>query len=229
MKANTRKVIKYVQKNVYTSIINDIRNVARYHAKNKKKSAGFFAIPRDVFCYVDFLGSLIYDPKHQTVSAIKFIKGYFPKQYKKYADLLYVMWRHGTVHEYAPKTFYCNNSRLSLIGMSWRVENSYHAARRKEHLLIASRLENKRDLYITINNCQLVDDLLIAVKKLAQKLKLDNSLANKADKALYLLQGKRSVAEVRNKTTRGNITNQIAVATKRIRGNICKNNILERI
>ena len=47
-----REIIKYLKTHVKNSIINDVKNVAIYHAIPRRKSeAGFFNIPRQVFCY----------------------------------------------------------------------------------------------------------------------------------------------------------------------------------
>lgn len=77
---------------------------------------GRYIIPREVFCYVDFLGALysgfncVTAGRHRRRIATpdktkKFIKEIFGKidpVYEKYGELAYDMYRHGAVHLYKP-------------------------------------------------------------------------------------------------------------------------------
>ena len=104
----TTKITDYLEASLRQSIINDVRDVAHYHAHPRRKTeAGFFSVPREVFCYVDFLGHIAFG-KDNTESAVAFIRSYFPPVYHDCAVLIYSMWRHGTVHEYKPKAFYAS-------------------------------------------------------------------------------------------------------------------------
>jgi len=207
------EVINYLKQDVYNSIINDVRDIAIYHSRRKfKKKGGFFSIPRQVFCYVDFLGSIAYDNKSTTKNAIDFIKEYFPKERKYYelADLIYSMWRHGLVHEYAPKRIYCDDERLSIVGISWRSVNSAANRDRKDHLKICFRPNSNRDLYLNINVCQLVDDLLVALQSFITKLESDSNFANQCDKRLYIIRAMKSYKDLQgNQNYKANIKAQI--------------------
>ena len=116
--------INYLE-NVRTSIVRDVKDVAIYHSRHYKgKSAGFFSIPRQVFCYVDYLGFVAFGGD-STTRAVGFIEKYFPKNYKDFAELLYSMWRHGTVHEYEPKSLFASFAdRPMLVSVSWLSNNS---------------------------------------------------------------------------------------------------------
>lgn len=81
-------------------------------AYQKQSEGGYFLIPREIFAYVDFIGALYsgYDGsldrsgrKRITSSrkAIRFLKevmGKVDAQYDTLGELVYEMYRHGTVH-----------------------------------------------------------------------------------------------------------------------------------
>ena len=173
-----KKIIKYLENDLKDSIINDVRDVAHYQAHpRRKKKAGFFSIPRDVFCYVDYLGKISFG-KGNTESAENYIKEYFPSKYYDYAELIYSMWRHGTVHEYKPKTYYADyqNHTPKRIRVAWLSNNDNKKETRKKHLKFFP-MEGKRDtICLWINTCQLVDDLLGSLSNFIKKLRTDKEL-----------------------------------------------------
>lgn len=98
---------------------------------------GLFGVPRQFFCYVDYLGALWEGPTTSTVSrkaaqgikdlattakAISVLQGVFGKVYAPYATQaknLVNMYRHGLVHSYAPKVLKRNSDGEGLAWLSY--------------------------------------------------------------------------------------------------------------
>lgn len=73
----------------------------------RKKKVGYFALPRIIFPYITFLGSL-YKGKDETKSALLFIEEYMGRvapEYKYLAGIFYIGYRHGLLHTNMPKIF----------------------------------------------------------------------------------------------------------------------------
>ncbi|MGA9350610.1 MAG: hypothetical protein WBW48_17655 [Anaerolineae bacterium] len=110
------EAVGYLDKNLCKSIINDVWPILdrwRCHSEG-----GYFGVTRLVLCYVDYLGALYCgtqgnnNPRHLATSkkAKTYIKEVMSKIDPLYgedyiANLLYDMYRHGTVHLYEPKRF----------------------------------------------------------------------------------------------------------------------------
>lgn len=124
------KIINYLDNDLRKSIKNDVEPIIQ----EDNKEGGYFGVTRLVLCYIDYLG-ILYNGYHgkkykkgrnkgrkilsDSVYAINFIKnilGDIHPNYKIHADLLYEMYRHGTVHLYQPKTFV--NKKTGKI-LSW--------------------------------------------------------------------------------------------------------------
>jgi hypothetical protein len=173
----TRKIIDYLKADLRPSIVKDIRDIAHYHARPRKTvEAGFFSVPRHVFCYIDFLGHIAVG-KGNTESAVSFIRDYFPSQYHDYAALTYSMWRHGTVHEYKPKVFYAEFSNQSpkKVQIAWLSNNDNKRIERSFHLQFLPMAGKRGKIHLCINICQLVNDLLTALDNLVDKLTSDRN------------------------------------------------------
>lgn len=109
----TDEIVGYLKGDLLKSIRNDVDPILRHGPK----TGGFFAVTRLVLCYVDYLGALANGWPHgcnferwrhrdTTTPAIAFLANYFPENdspYKKRPRLIYNIYRHGTVHLYAPK------------------------------------------------------------------------------------------------------------------------------
>lgn len=182
--------IKYLE-DVRTSIVRDVKDVAIYHSRHYKgKSAGFFSIPRQVFCYVDYLGFVAFGG-YSTNGAVQFIEKYFPNNYRGFADLLYAMWRHGTVHEYEPKSLFAKfRNRPMLVSVSWLSNNSNQKIHRRRNLKFYSVKGSNRDVRLIINTCQLIDDLLMALDYFLKDLQTDTRYRNECEQRLDDLAGR---------------------------------------
>lgn len=96
-----------------------------------KPEGGYFGIPRSVFCYINFLGLLFggwngnkdkrsgekmnFGSSSQAKRYIKEVLGKIDKNYVINGDLLYDVYRHGTVHIYSPKKMIANNDNDKTI------------------------------------------------------------------------------------------------------------------
>lgn len=221
--------IKYLQ-NVRSSILNDVRDVAIYHSRHYQgKSAGFFGIPRQVFCYVDYLGFIAFG-ENSTNGAVRFIEKYFPNNYKAFAELLYAMWRHGTVHQYEPRSFFAKfDDRPMLVAVSWLSNNDNQRVQRKRNLKFYSVKGSNRDVHLVINICQLVDDLLFALDSYIQDLKSNARYREECEQRLDNVAGRRDCMALpkTNQTRKIAIRDQIKRAWVERAGDIDRSDSLE--
>jgi len=168
--------LDYLKIRVRGSIITNIVQVANYHSKQGGTNAGWFSVPREVFCLVDFLGSISYnnDPQKRedgasTRKAVRFIKEFFPKHYEQYANLLVAIWRHGTVHNFVPSIFYVLQGNRKTI-LKWTSNRSNANQNRIVNMNTFNKKDSADTIYLSINICQLADDLLSAFDKFIQKI-----------------------------------------------------------
>lgn len=219
----TTNAIKYLR-GIKNSINNDVKTIALYHSnRDNKKSAGYFSTPREVFCYVDHLGYLAYGSLESTKRSLRFIKDYFPHEYGKYAELIYSMWRHGTVHEYAPSSFFRKNNGQA-VKISW-LSNNLNAKRfRRAHLKIYRLERDNNNLRIVINTCQLVDDLISAVDQLISETQKDSRFSLHCGRRIDIVRKYRNCMTIRkcSKKIREALYNQIILAQKNSQGDINK-------
>lgn len=117
-------VIEYLTDDLQESIRRDVHPAIQIG----NAEGGYFAVPRLVLCYVDFLGALYRGYRGHgniatSVKAQAFIRdfmGHVDPLYRKNADLFYDMYRHGTVHLYQPKTFSHRVSRRFLYWLAYK-------------------------------------------------------------------------------------------------------------
>jgi hypothetical protein len=172
------KIVPYLEERVRKSLVVDVKDVALFHSRRAKyKKGGFFGIPRLVFCYVEFLGKLAYG-QSGTESAELFIKNYFPGNYRDYAELIYAMCRHGTVHELVPKIFYAEfpSHKPRRIKVEWQINNDNLKEERNKNMTFSPVAHKKATLRLVLNTCQLADDLILAFEHFVNKLKIDKNL-----------------------------------------------------
>lgn len=180
-----KRNLRFLENDLKQSIINDIKSVAQYHSRRYKGiDAGFFSVPRQVFCYVDYLGFIAFG-KNNTKGAEEFIKTFFPPTYRPYSELLYSMWRHGTIHEYGPKSYYFDTPTKpqKRIRIGWLANNNNSKAHRQENLKFYS-MRGTNKVYLVLNICQLVDDLLFALDELMNRMKSDKRYRSQCEQRL---------------------------------------------
>jgi len=106
-------VVVYLEKDFLAVINNDLIAVVKFHDGGSRR---FHSVPREVFCYIDYISAIRYGA-NSSVNAIRFIEKYLGKtnvRYKHYGKLLYEMWRHGTVHEFDPKRLKHSSQKYSV-------------------------------------------------------------------------------------------------------------------
>lgn len=158
-----------------------------------KPEGGYFGVPRSVLSYVDFLGALYCGYKGETVGkkgrrsiatpskAKQFIKGVFGEIYEPYGDfgeIMYEMYRHGTVHLYRPNTLINEKGDI----LEWFIykgeRKGFQKYERKiifVHHMIPQRFVYNRHIFpISIN--LLYDDLISAIDLYFERLKKDKEL-----------------------------------------------------
>lgn len=209
------ETFKYLENEIRTSIINEIRDVAYYHSRRRNiKSAGYFSIPRSVFCYIDHLGYIAFGDDSSTNRSIKFIKEFFPTNYHKFSELIYSMWRHGTVHQYKAISYYASypNNTPTKINVKWLSTIHNKNIERNQNLLPHPMQGKKDTVYIVINTCQLVDDLIIALDKFIEKLRNDTSWESQCLKRIETINKIQDYSTIKGKIVALAVKNQIKLA-----------------
>jgi len=173
---NDQKSIFIHMIEILESIDTDLMIPLRLHEKENR--GGFFSISRQVFCYIDYLGALSYGVNH-TNNAVRFMNKYFAAVNPKYSgkcEILYKMWRHGTVHQFAPKIY---KSEISNFKFHWGANNTSLEINRKWHLDCFCR--DKKPGYYNwfINLFELVEDLKKSIKIFICDLESDISYFKK--------------------------------------------------
>ncbi len=141
-------LIKYLQNDIKKSLKIDILDVAKFHSRRKEKGGGHHSVSRDVFCYVDHLGYIRYGG-NSTERAVKFIREYFPANYKPYTELIHAMWRHGTVHNVKPYACKANLPNTSTdIEVHWLSTNHNRKVERNQHLMFYEMEDEPNKAYL---------------------------------------------------------------------------------
>lgn len=213
-----KSVVKYLKTDIKVSIENDVKKIVRYH--ERIKVGGYHSIPRLVFCYVDYLGSLVYGPDKPTVHAIQYIENYFEKEYKNKSALLFIMWRHGTVHEYDPKVLKLKFGKLKL---GWLTNISSKKHNKKDHLSVFNRYGVKKTRYFKINANKLVDDLLESLSRLVKDLEANKAKKRKAQKNFKEVSSIKIIQSLHvNAIVKRDVESQFKNNTQKIAGLINK-------
>ena len=156
-----------------------------------------------------------------TRKAVRFINEYFPKHYKPYADLLVAIWRHGTVHNFAPSQFYAVQGNKKTI-IKWTSNRSNAKHNRAVNLRTFNKKNSLNIIYLSINIFQLADDLLYAFDRLIEKIDGQSSFANgclRRLNRLFKMKNCMSLKRIGN-TKKGQLKNQILTAKSSTIGTI---------
>lgn len=170
---------------IVESIESDLMLPLRAHEREDR--GGFFSISRQVFSYIDYLGALAANGKNSTDNAVAYMEKYFSLVNPAYAgrcNLMYAMWRHGTVHEYDPKVFV---SHAHGFRLRWGANNTSLALNRKWHLKCLCRASQPGSYHWFINLFELVDDLRKSVTYFVADLEADQTYLQKAKQNLNKL------------------------------------------
>lgn len=164
-----------------------------------KPEGGYFGVPRAVFCYINFLG-LLYEgwsgkkkkKKNKkesektdfgtTTQAKKYIRevlGEIDELYKINCDVLYDLYRHGTVHIFAPKKMISGvDNKKSIEWLLYKGDREswqYYESRAKKfrHLRIVEWNNNRYILPLSIS--VLYADLIESLVLYRQKVLTDET------------------------------------------------------
>lgn len=177
--------------------LGDLLNSAEFDIKPiiqpNTPEGGYFGVVRSVLCYIDYLGALYegYDGRSKfgngtqklatPEKAKKFIKeilGVVDESYKLNGELLYEMYRHGTVHLYRPHRLKNSNGRV-LFWLTYKGSREYwthyeHKAIKVRHLQIL-KWKNK-EYALPVSIICLYEDLIESVQLYFEKI--ENELKN---------------------------------------------------
>ncbi len=140
----SNKFIKeYLHNDIQKSIENDVKTAIKGYSElwiKETREAGFFAIPRLLFPEIDGLGSYITGNSNTTTINIKsylsMVMSQIDDNYKKYAGFITIIFRHGLLHQHAPKKFRYNGKTIG-----WAIQvgspNLPISALRKSHLIFS--------------------------------------------------------------------------------------------
>lgn len=216
------KLIDDHLKELIDSIHYDIIDVLYYQSKISE--GGYHSIPRNIFSYLDYMGSLCYDERGSTENAVKYIEnsmGYVNEEYKEYGRLIYVMWRHGTIHEFGPKILR-ESENGPLIG--WTTNKTFEQHNRRCHLKTYKCYGEDKQYSIVINLFQLTEDLILSINKLISDIKSDSELFNQVqDRYMKIISAKLVDDLQGGDETKKKIKEQILNATENQSGIISEN------
>jgi hypothetical protein len=170
---------------IIESIDADLMLPLRAHEREDR--GGFFSISRQAFSYIDYLGALAADGDNSTNNAVAYMEKYFSPANPAYAgkcNLLYSIWRHGTVHEYDPKVFV---SHAHAFRLRWGANNTSIALNRKWHLKCLCRASQPGSYNWFINLFELVEDLRKSVMYFIADLEVDQAYLQRAKENLVKL------------------------------------------
>lgn len=127
VKMNHREASSYIKNHILRSIKNDVWPLV-------KKKDVYFAIPREVYAYLDFLGQLSEGKQKGTFGIISFLKRYFKSPaspfYAKLAHVLTIILRHGCIHQISPKILKINDIEVAAIIGRGREIDSFKFSRK---------------------------------------------------------------------------------------------------
>jgi hypothetical protein len=205
-------VVDYLEEDLVAVINNDLLAVLKFHEGG---IGGFHSIPREVFCYIDYISVLRYGPPNSSTKAIQFIEKYLGStnvRYKHYGKLLYEMWRHGTVHEFDPKRLKHSSKKYSI---GWQTNNDSGKEQRACHLE-CFKVHGETDAFLlNANLFQLIDDFIRGVHILIAELKKSKTKRTKSQKHYTEISRRLSVKELpKNNKTKRSLNVQISRAVK---------------
>ena len=221
---NSTDIIIYLEQDFLTAINNDLIEVVKFHNRG---TGGFHSVPREVFCYIDYISAIRYGGNNSS-NAIQFIEKYLGRtnaRYKHYGKLLYEMWRHGTVHEFDPKRLKHSSKKYSV---GWQTNNDSRKTERECHLE-CFKVYGKSDTYVlNINLFQLVDDFVESVQILISELRRSRKKFMECQKNYNEISRKLSVKELpkKGKKLKRILNLQITKAVKAQRLEVRNGNVI---
>jgi len=150
---------KYLEHHLKKSLSDDFGRA--YHAFFSPTAlVGFFALPRMLFPYITFLGTL-YRGKDDSQNAVAFIVDYlgrFNPSYQDIGDIIYYVFRHGLIHTNMPKVM-----RIAGRDIGWAI-----TYRDVDHLKLSPL--GLKDLNIYFSPRPFYFDILCAIDQYVEDL-----------------------------------------------------------
>jgi len=205
--------VRYLEQEVLPSAVGDVVKIAAFHARHHERNTGHFSIPREVFCYADHLGYIAFGDKRSTNRTVRFVREFFPSDYAQYAALLVAMWRHGTVHQLSPYSYRCalEEDDSQQIEVRWLTSNHNRKHERAQHLLTFPMEGEPDAVYIVVNTCQLADDLVTSIHRLAGAMRGGQIAAQDCSRRIEQLRRAVDYAEV-GKSMAASVRDQMRAA-----------------
>jgi len=148
--------ISYLTNHLQKSLINDF--YPAYEVYQRKGGIGFFALPRIIFPYITFLGTLL-GGKDSSKNAANYMNKYMSKANQTYTDkelcdFIYWVYRHGLAHTNMPKVA-SENGKV----FGWRIVFDDN-----EHLSVdkTPRISGKNAL-LSISPKKLADEVIYSI------------------------------------------------------------------
>jgi hypothetical protein len=164
--------VKYLDQDLRKAIKNDVLDVALFFSRpRRRKQAGYFCIPKLVFTLSEFLGYIAYGgtrKKSEAQDGVKFLEVYF--KYSEYPNLIFNMWRHGTVHRFSPDIFE-HKIRGKKIIVGWMSNKDRGRGNQSANTEAFNFIEHPNTIVININIYKLAKDLLKALDKFIVDIK----------------------------------------------------------
>jgi hypothetical protein len=156
--------ISYLTNHLKKSLINDF--YPAYEVYQRKGGIGFFALPRIIFPYITFLGTLL-GGKDSSKNAANYMNKYMSKANQIYTDkelcdFIYRVYRHGLVHTNMPKVA-SENGKV----FGWRIVFDDN-----EHLSVDKnpRISGKSAL-LSISPKKLADEVIYSIDEYIEDLR----------------------------------------------------------
>ena len=156
--------ISYLTNHLKKSLINDF--YPAYEVYKREGGIGFFALPRIIFPYITFLGTLL-GGKDSSKNAANYMNKYMSKANQTYTDkelcdFIYWVYRHGLAHTNMPKVA-SENGKV----FGWRIVFDDN-----EHLSVdkTPRISGKSAL-LSISPKKLADEVIYSIDEYIEDLR----------------------------------------------------------
>jgi hypothetical protein len=174
----------YLKNDLKKSTINDIKPCL-------SGDGGYFGVPKLVLSYVDYLGALFHGYKHPEQTKrrlfarhtyakrfLKYVFGLIDPNYCHYGELLWEIYRNGTVHLYEPLTLQNSGQRITWVIYKGKRENAFLPAPYEVEVshLVPHNHRNHTWIQPISINC-LYEDLQSSIDLLAIMISKDQNLS----------------------------------------------------
>lgn len=172
--------VRYLKEHLQKSLINDFFPACE--AYKRKVDAGFFALPRIVFPYIAFLGTLL-GGGESSKYAIEYMNKYMAKinstyEDKQLCDFIYRVYRHGLAHTNMPKVVSENGKTFG-----WRIVFDD-----RQHLNIDNNPEIRgKSALLIISPNKLAEEVISSIDEYIEDLKTRTDLFDNFKKGFIFM------------------------------------------